>query len=82
MDRVDQSRKTDRSPDEPAKSEVRSGPLALLRSLVVIDPLIILSTIVCGCVSILVSFFDSKGDATLGVARAGRALCCSSWACG
>jgi 1-acyl-sn-glycerol-3-phosphate acyltransferase len=43
--------------------------MALFWSLVVIDPLIILSTILCGCVSILVSLFDSKGDATLRVAR-------------
>jgi 1-acyl-sn-glycerol-3-phosphate acyltransferase len=43
--------------------------MALLWSLVVVDPLIILSTILCGCVSIVVSFFDSKGDATLGIAR-------------
>jgi 1-acyl-sn-glycerol-3-phosphate acyltransferase len=69
MDRVDMSRKTDRGAKAPAKSEVRSEPFALLRSLVVVDPLIILSTILCGCVSIVVSFFDSKGDATLGVAR-------------
>lgn len=43
--------------------------MALLWSLVVIDPLIILSTILCGCVSIVVSLFDSRGDATLNVAR-------------
>lgn len=43
--------------------------MALLWSLVVVDPLIILSTILCGCVSIVVSLFDSKGDATLDVAR-------------
>ncbi len=43
--------------------------MALFWSLVVVDPLIILSTILCGCVSIVVSLFDSKGDATLGIAR-------------
>jgi 1-acyl-sn-glycerol-3-phosphate acyltransferase len=43
--------------------------MALFWSLVVIDPLIILSTIFFGCISIVVSLFDKKGDATLGVAR-------------
>lgn len=43
--------------------------MALFWSLVVVDPLIILSTILCGCASIVVSLFDSRGDATLGVAR-------------
>ena len=43
--------------------------MAFLWSLVVVDPLIILSTILCGCVSIVVSLFDARGNATLGVAR-------------
>jgi len=44
--------------------------MALFWSLVVVDPLIILSTFLCGCVSIVTSLFDSKGNATLAVARA------------
>ena len=51
------------------RRKARAAPFALLRSLVVVDPLIILSTIFCGCVSIVVSLFDSKGNATLDVAR-------------
>ena len=43
--------------------------MALFWSLVVVDPLIILSTIFFGCISIVVSLFDKKGDATLGIAR-------------
>ena len=63
------SRKTERGAKKLGKSEVRAAPFALVWSLVVVDPLIILSTILCGCVSVVVSLFDSKGDATLGVAR-------------
>ena len=48
---------------------MRASPFAFLWSLVFVDPLIILSTILCGCVSIVVSLFDSQGDATLKVAR-------------
>jgi len=44
--------------------------MAFLWSLVVVDPLIILSTILCGLVSIVVTLFDNTGDAGLGVARA------------
>jgi len=44
--------------------------MAFLWSVGVVVPLIALSTILCGCVSIAVSFFDSKGDRTLNVARA------------
>ena len=51
----------------------RENPLstasAFVKSWMVIVPLIALSTILCGCVSIVVSFFDSAGDKTLGVAR-------------
>jgi 1-acyl-sn-glycerol-3-phosphate acyltransferase len=43
--------------------------MAFLWSLVVIDPLIILSTILCGCISIVVSLFDTGGNAAIRVAR-------------
>jgi 1-acyl-sn-glycerol-3-phosphate acyltransferase len=43
--------------------------MALLWSLVVIDPLIILSTILCGCVSICLTFFDKSGDSAMRVGR-------------
>jgi 1-acyl-sn-glycerol-3-phosphate acyltransferase len=43
--------------------------MALLWSLVVIDPLIILSTILCGCVSIVITLFDKSGNTAIGVAR-------------
>ncbi len=43
--------------------------MALLWSLLVVDPLIILSTIVCGSISIVVSFFDPSGQAQNGIAR-------------
>jgi 1-acyl-sn-glycerol-3-phosphate acyltransferase len=46
-----------------------SGVFALVWSLCVILPLIALSTILCGCVSIAISFFDPAGNKTLGVAR-------------
>ena len=48
---------------------MRATPFAFLWSLVFVDPLIILSTILCGCVSIVTSLFDKEGNATLGVAR-------------
>ncbi|HEV2202459.1 MAG TPA: lysophospholipid acyltransferase family protein [Bryobacteraceae bacterium] len=44
--------------------------MALFWSLVVVDPLIILSTFLCGCASVVVALFDSRGNATLSVARA------------
>jgi 1-acyl-sn-glycerol-3-phosphate acyltransferase len=44
--------------------------MAFLWSLVVVDPLIILSTILFGLVSIVVTLFDKTGDAGLRVARA------------
>jgi 1-acyl-sn-glycerol-3-phosphate acyltransferase len=43
--------------------------MAFLWSLIFVDPLIILSTILCGLVSIAVSFFDKTGSRMLGVAR-------------
>src|SRR5882672_9708763 len=43
--------------------------MAFLWSLVVIDPLIILSTILCGCVSVAISLFDASGNAAMRVAR-------------
>jgi 1-acyl-sn-glycerol-3-phosphate acyltransferase len=44
--------------------------MALLWSLVVIDPLIVLSTILCGCVSIVITLFDKSGNTAIRVARA------------
>ena len=44
--------------------------MAFLWSLVVVDPLIILSTILCGLVSVIVTLFDKTGDAGILVARA------------
>lgn len=52
------------------RRKARAKPFALLWSLAVVAPLFILSTFLCGCVSIVISLFDSKGNATLGVARA------------
>ncbi len=66
---VENSRKTDGG-DSPRGENNSASPFAFLWSLIVVDPLIILSTILCGSVSIVVSLFDKKGDATLGVARA------------
>jgi len=43
--------------------------MALLWSLLIVDPLIILSTIACGSVSIIASLFDSTGRAAMRVAR-------------
>jgi 1-acyl-sn-glycerol-3-phosphate acyltransferase len=43
--------------------------MALLWSLLIIDPLIILSTIACGSVSVIASLFDSTGRAAMRVAR-------------
>src|SRR5882724_4340560 len=43
--------------------------MALLWSLVVIDPLIILSTILCGSVSIFLTLFDKSGDLAIRVGR-------------
>src|SRR5579863_7007561 len=43
--------------------------MAFLWSLVVIDPLIILSTFVLGCVSIFLTLFDKTGDAAIRVGR-------------
>lgn len=56
-------------PEPMSRGKVRAAPFALARSLVVVDPLIILSTILLGCVSIVLSFFDSRGNKTLAVAR-------------
>ena len=43
--------------------------MALLWSLLIVDPLIILSTIACGSVSVIASLFDSTGRAAMRVAR-------------
>src|ERR1700689_3718433 len=43
--------------------------MAFLWSLIFVDPLIILSTILCGLVSIGLSFFDKNGNRMLAVAR-------------
>lgn len=43
--------------------------MAFLWSLIVVDPLIILSTILSGLVSIAVSVFDKNGSRMLGIAR-------------
>lgn len=43
--------------------------MAFLWSLVVIDPLIILSTILCGCVSVVITLFDKSGNTAIRVAR-------------
>jgi 1-acyl-sn-glycerol-3-phosphate acyltransferase len=43
--------------------------MAFFWSLVVIDPLIILSTILCGSVSIFLTLFDKSGDAAIRVGR-------------
>ena len=43
--------------------------MAFLWSLVVIDPLIILSTFLCGCISIFLTLFDKSGDAAIRVGR-------------
>jgi len=44
--------------------------MALLWSLLIVDPLIVLSTILCGTVSQIVSIFDSSARAQIKVARA------------
>ena len=43
--------------------------MAILWSLVVVSPLIILSTILCGCVSVVCTLFDKSGNGAIGVAR-------------
>ena len=43
--------------------------MAFLWSLVVIDPLFILSTFLCGCVSISLTLFDKTGDSSMRVGR-------------
>ena len=43
--------------------------MAFLWSMVVIDPLIILSTILCGCVSIVLTLFDKSGNLGIRVGR-------------
>ncbi len=49
---------------------VRAGPFALVWSLLIVDPLIILSTIFCGSMGLVLSFFDPRGRAQIKVARA------------
>jgi 1-acyl-sn-glycerol-3-phosphate acyltransferase len=44
--------------------------IARLRAYLISDPLIVLSTIFFGSISIAVSFFDKTGDTSIGVARA------------
>ena len=43
--------------------------MAFLWSLVVIDPLFILSTFLCGCVSIPLALIDKTGDSSMRVGR-------------
>ena len=43
--------------------------MALIWSLLIVDPLIVLSTIACGLVSVIASLFDSTGHAAIRVAR-------------
>jgi 1-acyl-sn-glycerol-3-phosphate acyltransferase len=43
--------------------------MAFLWSMVVIDPLIILSTILCGCASVVITLFDKTGNTAIRVAR-------------
>ncbi len=43
--------------------------MALLWSLLIVDPLIVLSTILCGAVSVVQSFFDKSGDSMIATAR-------------
>jgi len=43
--------------------------MAFLWSLVVIDPLIIMSTFLCGCVSIALTLFDKSGNSAIRVGR-------------
>src|ERR1700693_1397055 len=43
--------------------------MALIWSLLIVDPLIVLSTIACGLVSVIASLFDSTGRAAIRVAR-------------
>lgn len=43
--------------------------MALFWSLIFVDPLIILSTILCGAVSIVVSLFDTRGRRAIRIAR-------------
>jgi len=43
--------------------------MAFLWSLVVVDLLIVLSTIACGAVSVVVTFFDKSGDTGVAIAR-------------
>jgi 1-acyl-sn-glycerol-3-phosphate acyltransferase len=43
--------------------------MALIWSLLIVDPLIVLSTILCGLVSVIASLFDSTGHAAIRVAR-------------
>jgi 1-acyl-sn-glycerol-3-phosphate acyltransferase len=49
--------------------------MAFVWSLLFVDPLIVLSTILCGSVSIVVSFFDKTGRTGIAIARVwGRSL--------
>ncbi len=43
--------------------------MALIWSLLIVDPLIVLSTMACGLVSVIASLFDSTGRAAIRVAR-------------
>jgi 1-acyl-sn-glycerol-3-phosphate acyltransferase len=43
--------------------------MALIWSLLIVDPLIVLSTIACGLVSVIASLFDSTGHTAIRVAR-------------
>lgn len=50
-------------------SRENASPFALVKSFAVVAPLIVLSTVLCGTISIVVSLFESSGNRTLRVAR-------------
>lgn len=52
-------------PEEPP----RFAPFAFVWSLLIVDPLIVLSTIVCSTVSVVFTFFDAKGRIPMAMAR-------------
>ncbi len=55
--------------EEAAAEPPRPTFLARVWSLLIVDPLIVLSTIVCSTVSVIFTFFDSKGRIPMAIAR-------------
>ncbi|HEV8146264.1 MAG TPA: lysophospholipid acyltransferase family protein [Bryobacteraceae bacterium] len=53
----------------PTAEPPRFAPFALVWSLLIVDPLIILSTIVCSTVSVVFTFIDAKGRIPMAMAR-------------